>query len=50
MSLIWLIVFGISLARLLGVTVPDMAIRIAGLAVMALIPVLTYSTIKMYRK
>ncbi len=50
MSLIWLIVFGVSLLRLLDVTIPDMAFRIIGLAVLVLIPVLIYSTNKMYRK
>ena len=50
MSLIWLIVFGVSLLRLLDVTIPDMAFRIIGLAVLVLIPVLIYSTKKMYRK
>ena len=50
MSLIWLIVFGVSLAKLLDVTIPDMVFRAIGLTVMVLIPVLVYSTKKMYRK
>lgn len=49
-SLIWLIVFGVSLTRLLGITIPDMVLRAIGLTVMVLIPVLVYSTQKMYRK
>ena len=50
MSLIWLVVFGVSLARLLGISIPDMVFKAIGLTVMVLIPVLVYSTKKMYRK
>ena len=50
MSLIWLIVFGVSLARLLDVAIPDLVFKAIGLVVLVLVPVLIYSTNKMYRK
>ena len=50
MSLIWLIVFGVSLARLLDVAISDLVFKAIGLVVLVLVPVLIYSTNKMYRK
>ena len=49
-SLLWLMVFAISLTRLLDIAIPDVVIRILGVVCLVTIPVLFYSTNKMYKK
>ena len=49
-SLLWLMVFAISLTRLLDIVIPDVVIRILGVVCLVTIPVLFYSTNKMYKK
>ena len=49
-SLLWLMVFAISLANLLDIVIPTAVIRALGVVCLVLIPVLFYSTKKMYKK
>ena len=49
-SLLWLMVFAISLTRLLDIAIPDVVIRILGVVCLVTIPILFYSTNKMYKK
>ena len=49
-SLLWLMVFAISLTRLLDIAIPDVVIRILGVVCLVTIPVLFDSTNKMYKK
>ncbi len=50
MSLIWLVVFAVSLVKLLGVNIPDMVFKAIGMLVLVLVPTLLYATKKMYKK
>ena len=49
-SLLWLMVFAISLANLLDIAIPTAVIRALGAVCLVTIPVLLYSTKKMYKK
>ena len=49
-SLLWLMVFAISLANLLDIVIPTAVIRARGVVCLVIIPVLLYSTKKMYKK